>query len=267
MSALIEQLTDYTHADTSVPILYKASQIDNGTLLSLDFRDGQCYASGSVPATVTNGQVLNNIIDGGGTLSLTTGVTNTITSAGLKFQATSGQYIDLGSIGKMATGATQFGFGGWVKGVDSSADPNAYSAIAGYMSSTAAANCQWVIQHPRASANYQGQVAGLVCNITLADGAVAHLFWVATIAGGTLTLQGYKNGTLVNTVSATLASMGLSQLPTPTAPSRIGQVQGYNQPCACELGSFDFEDFTVSGAAGITAFLAAAYGDNVGRFS
>ena len=266
MSALIEMLTDYTHGDVTVPKLTKASQIDAGTKLSIDFLDPQTYAAGVVPALIVQTQLFSDLIDAGGTFSLVAPNPGmAINSAGLKFTGVGGQYVDLGEKGKFAAGATKFGFGGWVKMRDNAADANAYSAIGGYLTSTAPANCQWTVQRARGATGLTGIVSGAAYGIQLAVDEVAHVFFVATVTAGSVVIQGYKNGILLGASGAYAMAGGV--LPVPAVAARIGQSVGYSQSPNNELGSWDMEDFSVAGAASVADFLSKAYGDNVGRFA
>lgn len=264
MSALVEQSNDYTHADTTVAKLFRASQIDAATKISIDFLDPQCYPSGVVPATAVPGQQFVNLVDGSPLEALTAPAALAINSAGLKFTGSTGQYIDFGAEGMFPAGSTMIGFGGWIKNRDNSADAQAYSALGGYQTATTDGASQWNIQRAKGAGAYVGWggLQSASATITLAVDEVAHVFWVATLTGGNVTTRAYKNGALV----ATGTPRALAAFPTPAGAARIGQVQGYSQSCNCEVGSWDMEDFSAAGAQSVTDFLARAYGDNVGRF-
>lgn len=266
--ALIEQLLDYTHPDSTLAGLYRQSQVDRGTIASFDFVDPYTFG-GTRPASLTGGTVLKGMDPSDrtgavGTPSIDLGGT------GLTFTNSGSRVFNLPAATKLPATATRFGFGGWIKHIDNAAGTAATLAVAGYnIINGVAANTQWLLQCARAATaganvNYNASVGGSYSGaVIMAPNEVAHMFFVATIANGSCSMASYKNGALLNTTNPFALPSG--GLPTPAGNPIIGRVPGIAEFFG-QVGSFDFQDFSASGSATPAEFVARAYGDNVGRF-
>ncbi|QDK32561.1 hypothetical protein [Sphingomonas sp. IC081] len=262
------QTTDYTHADTSVPKIYRKSHLSAGSRVCLDFLDPQTYGlaeTGAVPSQMAVGSSFKDLTDAAANCPMTTPAAVLVNGAGLKFTAATGQYVALPDAAKLAAGATLFAFGAWIKSRDNSGDANLYSPIAGFLTNTQVANCQWVIQRAQANGgtSYTGQCSVSSVTVTVANDEVACILWVGSVSAGKLTVRGYKNGVLIGTQTAALTD---GVLPVPVATPRVGHVNGYNQSCNAEVGMFTFEDLS-AGHLSEAEFVSRFYADNVGRYA
>lgn len=274
--ALIETITDFDLATidpataATLEKVEKASFIGAGVRSAYDFIDPLCYASGIVPA-VTNpvtplaiGASVLNLVSGGNPASVVEAFASGIGPAGLIVDGDAGA-ITLPDDAKFAAAATLFGFGGWIKPL---APPPNTGMILGWLTATSAAGQQYLLSRSSTgdiSASIGSTVfTGVPVAQRVAVDEVAHVFAVASISAGSCTLTCYKNGVVVAQSGPGALSGGV--LGTPAGSPRIGKGPFANTG-RVRIGTIEIVDFSTTGARTPSAYLARAYGDNIGRFS
>ena len=259
MPGVITKLPGVNFTDTTIPKLYRDAVITTGTRQVVDSLDPFSYAK---QAAATTADVWKDLTPNANNAAFNTSFT--FTNGGFEV-VNGGNSINLGTSTKRAAGDAGFVQILWLKHIAVNSTL-AYGWVAGCADNNNAL-LQWLIDTgPTNSGQYRLQTGASTWAVTPAVGAVFQCALAAKKLNGVIEYYLYVNG--VETSRAVSADTAI-RVPTTQTASQVGGSWGPFGAGANFRVFRSVHDDTSSLAteAAITAFVAADYTANTGRFT
>lgn len=253
----VSKLTGVTFTDATLPLLYRDSMINPGTLACFDFKNPYCWPTGVVPAAgtaVPNGTVFNNLVPGGPTLTVSGSTMTYNGTGGLVFDSST--TLSLGNNYNFATTNANFAIYTWYK---QSAAANTYGQYVGRSTNGNAPNCQYRFDYGNGGLSPRLTVGGATSTTTVNTSGAGSLNTVYQYCGTRVGTQVsfYRNG--LQTQTSTMTDTTLAN------PTISNMVLG-GDVFKGAIYRLVIEDLTVSGKNALSQ-VQADYAANASRFS